>query len=58
MYRIHHLVWWDTVRSKREALEAERRLKDCNRTKKVKLIEAQNAGWLDLSCQWLPADDG
>lgn len=53
LYRIDRLVWWDTVRSKREALEAERRLKDFNRLKKVRLIEAQNAGWLDLSDDWL-----
>lgn len=53
LYRIDRLVWWDTVRSKREALEAERRLKDSNRSKKVRLIEAQNADWLDLSDDWL-----
>ena len=56
LYRIDHLVWWDTVRSKHEALEAERRLKDSNRSKKIKLIEAQNAGWLDLSADWVRSD--
>ncbi len=58
LYRIDRLVWWDTVRSKHEALEAERRLKDYNRAKKVKLIERQNAGWLDLSDDWLRSDGG
>src|ERR1043165_3355548 len=58
LYRINRLVWWDTVRSKHEALAAERRLKDCNRAKKIKLIEAKNAGWLDLADDWLRSSEG
>lgn len=57
-YRISRLVWWETVRSKREALDAERRLKDANRAKKIRLIEAQNAGWVDLSDDWLRSGGG
>ena len=52
-YRCHVLVYFEAGRSREEVLEWERRLKGWSRAKKVALIESRNAGWLDLSRDWL-----
>ena len=55
-YRCHSLVYFELGRSREEVLSWERRLKGWNRALKIALIEASNAGWVDLSQDWyLPA---
>ena len=51
-YRCHALVYFELGRSREEVLSWERRLKGWTRARKVALIEARNAGWLDLSADW------
>ena len=53
-YRCRSLVYFETGRSREEVLAWERRLKGWSRAKKVALIEAANAGWIDLSVDWSP----
>lgn len=55
-YRCHSLVYFEVGRSREEVLCWERRLKGWTRARKIALIEAENAGWLDLSKDWsIPA---
>jgi len=37
------------------AIEREKQIKGWTRTKKIDLIEKENAGWRDLACDFLPA---
>ena len=51
-YNITMLVWFDTFTDVNEAIEAEKRIKGWNRSKKLKLVEEANPQWLDLSEGW------
>lgn len=51
-YRIHRLVHFEETSSARFAFERERQIKSWSREKKIRLIEATNAGWLDLAVDW------
>jgi putative endonuclease len=51
-YNISMLVWYDTFNDVNEAIEAEKRVKGWNRSKKMKLVEEANPKWLDLSAGW------
>jgi putative endonuclease len=51
-YNIDRLVWYETTYHAVEAVTRERQIKGWLREKKIKLIEAENPGWADLSHQW------
>ena len=51
-YNITMLVWYDTFTDVSEAIEAEKRIKGWNRSKKLRLVEEINPKWLDLSASW------
>ncbi len=51
-YNITRLVYYDETNDVWEALEFEKRIKGWRREKKIRLIEEQNKGWLDLAEQW------
>jgi putative endonuclease len=57
-YRIHRLVYFESTSHIRAAIERERQIKSWRREKKLRLIESVNAGWLDLSADWLSETDG
>ena len=48
-YRVHQLVWFETHERIDEAIVREKQLKGWNRAWKLKLIEAANPGWRDVS---------
>ena len=48
-YNVTMLVWFETFVDIMEAIEAEKRIKRWRRSKKIRLIEASNPRWLDLS---------
>jgi putative endonuclease len=54
-YHVNRLVWWDVTPNARAAVQMEREIKSWRREKKVRLIEATNPGWHDLSLDWLPS---
>lgn len=47
-YAVKHLVYYEMHRSMDEAIRREKRLKDCCRAWKVRLIETMNPEWCDL----------
>ena len=51
-YRINRLVHFETTSDVRSAIAREKQLKGWSRARKCRLVEAQNAGWLDLSIDW------
>jgi len=51
-YNITRLVYYDETNDVWEVLEYEKRIKGWRREKKIRLIEEQNKGWLDLAEQW------
>ncbi len=51
-YNITRLVYYDETNDVWETLEYEKRIKGWRREKKIRLIEEQNKGWLDLAEQW------
>jgi putative endonuclease len=57
-YRVHRLVYFESTSHIRAAIERERQIKSWRREKKLRLIESVNAGWLDLSADWLSEIDG
>jgi putative endonuclease len=57
-YRVNRLVWWDSTPNARAAVAREREIKSWRREKKVRLIEANNPGWMDLSAGWFPDTGG
>ncbi|HYE94621.1 MAG TPA: GIY-YIG nuclease family protein, partial [Rubricoccaceae bacterium] len=48
-YRINQLVFYASFSSVRDAIRREKEIKGWTREKKLALIEARNAGWLDLA---------
>ena len=53
-YGIATLVYFETFTDVRAAIAREKQLKRWPRWRKARLIEAKNAGWIDLSVGWLP----
>lgn len=51
-YRVSKLVYFEAGSDVRAAIAREKQLKRWPRRRKERLIEAQNAGWLDHSTQW------
>jgi putative endonuclease len=51
-YNLHELVYFETFRDVRDAIEREKQLKGWLRIKKVALIAAQNPRWSDLAEDW------
>ena len=52
-YRVTSLVHFEATADIGGAIAREKQLKRWPRWRKVRLIEAQNAGWLDLSASWV-----
>ncbi|RAK60481.1 GIY-YIG nuclease family protein [Phenylobacterium hankyongense] len=48
-YGVHMLVWFETHESREAAFRRERRIKEWRRAWKLRMIEAQNPDWRDLS---------
>lgn len=51
-YSLCHLLYLESFREPRAAIEREKQLKGWRREKKVKLIETMNPRWEDLSAGW------
>ena len=51
-YNIDRLMWYAETDDWHAAFEEEKRIKSWRREKKIKLIEENNAGWLDISEDW------
>ena len=51
-YSVTRLVWYDATPNVAAAVAREREIKSWTREKKVRLIEATNAGWEDLAADW------
>ncbi len=47
-YNIDKLVYYDTFPNAKDAIFAEKKIKDWKRDKKIKLIEDMNPKWRDL----------
>ena len=52
-YNISRLMYFEIFRDVTDAIGREKQLKGYGRAKKVALIEQDNAGWRDLSEEWL-----
>ena len=50
-YGVHTLVYFEAHEHMYEAIQREKRLKKWNRAWKMRLIEAMNPEWKDLSAQ-------
>ena len=48
-YGVARLVWVEVHGSRDEAFRRERQIKEWRRSWKIRLIEAMNPGWVDLS---------
>ena len=53
-YNINCLVYFETVSSASIAVAREKQIKGLSRAKKIKLIEARNPDWRDLSADSAP----
>ena len=51
-YNLTRLVYYEATGDVRVALTREKQIKAWRREKKIELIEAENAGWRDLSDDW------
>ena len=51
-YNLTRLVYYEATGDVRVALTREKQIKAWRREKKIELIEAENAGWRDLSGDW------
>ena len=51
-YRVTRLVYFEPTNDPHVAIAREKQLKRWPRWRKERLIEAGNAGWLDLSADW------
>ena len=47
-YNLTKLVYFETFHSVEEAIFREKQLKAGSRSKKIKLIESKNPGWIDM----------
>ena len=57
-YGCKTLVWWEVHPTMLEAIGREKAIKGWRRDWKLKLIEAQNPEWRDLSEGWFEAPEG
>jgi putative endonuclease len=53
-YHVNRLVYFEETPSALSAFEREKQIKGWSRQKKLRLIEASNAGWVDLAADWFP----
>jgi putative endonuclease len=51
-YRVNRLVYFEQFGDINEAIFREKQIKRMTRRRKIKLIEAMNPQWQDLSGQW------
>jgi putative endonuclease len=47
-YKVHNLVWYEVHESVESAIMREKQIKKWKRDWKLKLIEKENSGWIDL----------
>ena len=47
-YKVHNLVWYEVHESVESAIMREKQIKKWKRDWKLKLIEKENPGWIDL----------
>ncbi|MEJ7813466.1 MAG: GIY-YIG nuclease family protein [Gemmatimonadaceae bacterium] len=57
-YRINRLVYFEQTRDIRVAITREKQLKRWPRHRKDRLVAMDNAGWLDLSADWVVDGEG
>lgn len=55
-YRTHRLVYCESFGDIRSAIAREKQIKGWSRDKKIALIEAQNATWIDLAESLFPVE--
>ncbi|MFZ0395874.1 MAG: GIY-YIG nuclease family protein [Terracidiphilus sp.] len=55
-YNCDRLVWFEAFREVGDAILREKELKGWRRSKKIGLIEAANAPWVDLAREWYEAE--
>ncbi|GAB5536093.1 MAG: hypothetical protein Rubg2KO_23420 [Rubricoccaceae bacterium] len=48
-YKIRQLVYFEMFSSPTDAIRREKEIKGWTREKKLRLVEATNAGWIDLA---------
>jgi putative endonuclease len=48
-YTFNLLVWYEFVSSQKDAARREKQIKSWPRARRVKLIQAMNPNWIDLS---------
>lgn len=51
-YNIERLMWYESTSDVMAAIKREKEIKGWRREKKIKLIEAENPGWVDLAKDW------
>lgn len=51
-YNINRLVYFERHHDIRAAIVREKEIKSWSREKRLKLIEAENLGWIDLAENW------
>ena len=51
-YNVNRLVYYETYRDVRDAIDREKQIKGWRRSKKIALIETMNPKWQDLSAGW------
>jgi putative endonuclease len=56
-YHITRLVFYESFRDVRNAIAREEEVKDWTREKRLRLIEEQNTGWLDLAESWYTSEE-
>jgi len=52
IYRITHLVFYETTNNVKEAIAREKQIKGWVRKRKIELIESVNPEWEDLAADW------
>jgi putative endonuclease len=57
-YHVTRLLYFEQCTDIRVAIAREKQLKRWPRIRKERLIERHNAGWLDLSVDWVARGDG
>jgi putative endonuclease len=51
-YNIDRLVWYASTNQVMDAIDREKEIKAWRREKKIRLIESENPGWVDLARDW------
>ena len=51
-HSIDRLLYFETFKTAPSAIKREKQIKGWKREKKIKLIDAENAQWNDLSTDW------